>query len=266
MAKAYRDEMGEARAEQLAARAIARAGVRTPRLAGVGYLVSSAALAAAALAVGVVVLLGGDTEPAASDADPQTPVASAPVTEVTASDEVVALPLLSQEELRQALDLIDQSKALEAAEVVMRVLSPITVPTTQPPGGTSTVTTLDVVGESSPTTTSPSNEGVVPPEQSTHPGEESSPGTDNLEPDPPGREETSDTQPDATVPPPTIEELGQVLRVEVEELLAADPTSLVEAAEEVREAATPILEYGNQEPTIILPSGNGEDGVDGGGQ
>ena len=68
-----------------------------------------------------------------------------------------------------------------------------------------------------------------------------------------------------TADPAAIEELGRMLRIEVEELLGvlnvsdSDPGAITEAVEEVEKAVAPILEYHSQdEPTILVP-GSGDD-------
>jgi len=68
-----------------------------------------------------------------------------------------------------------------------------------------------------------------------------------------------------TADPAVIEELGQMLKIEVEELLGvldipeSDPDAINEAVEEVEKAVAPILEYHSQdEPTILVPT-SGDD-------
>ena len=67
IAKSYRDEMGPARAEQLASRAIARAGERSRRHQRIGVLATSVALAASLVVVGVAVLTGSSDSVAPLD-------------------------------------------------------------------------------------------------------------------------------------------------------------------------------------------------------
>lgn len=252
IAKSYRDEVGPARAEQLADRAMARAGVRPTRLKTTGVLAPSLALAASLLAVGLIVLVG-NSDPIASDTDPVTPVASSPVSQVsTPVAETTAIPILPIEELEEALNLIEQQKEKEAADVVVEALAffALSIADTQSldVGSSPTPTTGPEQQQTPPETTS--GAGGVPPEQSTHPGEDPPSETDTSVDDPASGE--LDPQPPTSDPQPTIEELGQVLRVEVEELLAADPEGLAAAAEEAREVATHIQEHG-EEPTILLP-------------
>ena len=67
-------------------------------------------------------------------------------------------------------------------------------------------------------------------------------------------------------PDPPIEELGQMLKVEVEELLGvldiseSNPDAITEAVEEVEKAVVPILEHHSEdEPTIFIPSGGDDE-------
>jgi hypothetical protein len=259
IAKSYQDEIGPARAEQLVNRAMARAGGRSPRFKTVGVLVASGALGLSVLALGLIVLLG-NSDPANSGSQPVTPVASAPIPAVQAPDtETVASSILPTEELEEALALLEQQLEMEAANVVIRALGPIFLTA----GGAETPEELV-----SPTsTTIPKNQrtsswvgGAVPPEQSSYPQgasmEDGSESPGSSENDPSLQE--SESQQSLSDSQPTIEELGQALRVEVEELLSADPTALAEAAEGAREAAQQITEY-VEEPTILLPSDEDDD-------
>ena len=254
IAHTYREEFGPAKAEQLVSRAMARAGTPSPRSKAMRALAPTLALAVSVLAVGLIVLVNDAGAPAA-DPDPPAPVASSalpdePVAEVVSSP-VVSIP---KQELEAALALIDQQKELEAAEVVVRALSAIFPPVevqSREQGATSA--TADAEAEQAPTTSSVA--GAVPPEQGTHPEGASSGAGDAESTEPSGdRAASGDSAATSTTTgtSPTIEELGQALKVEVEELLSADPQQLAEAAEEARNAATPILEYG-EEPTILLP-------------
>lgn len=257
IAQSYRDEIGPARAEQMANRVIARAHGHALRFPVLARLAAAAALGVAVLAVGVVLLIDDDT--AAPDPQPSPPVAAAPIAE-TSEVEASPSPVVSipTHELQEALDLIDQQRELEAAEVVVRALSALVTlqvtdqedPMTPPPPAEEEGNT-----EQTPPSTA-AGTGGVPPEQSTlQPGDnppenEETPSTQPPPSDP--NEGQPGTSPATTQPEITIEELGKALKVEVEELLSADPDDLAEAAEEAKNAATPILEYG-QEPTIILP-------------
>ena len=263
IAGSYRRELGPARAEQLVSRAMARAGGHKPsRFPTMARAASAVALALSLVAVGLIVLLGDGG--AVTDSDAPAPVASSPLSDTTMVEEsaspVVSIPT---DELQEALDLIDQQKEVEAAEVVVRALSAIVSPgsaenvaqsASPPPADVSPPSPTGDAGEQ---TRSPgSSTGGVPPEQATRPGETSA-ETGEANATEAGTSEGASGESD---PPSsgssqsTIEELGQALKVEVEELLSADPQDLADAAEEARNAATPILEYG-QEPSIILPSG-----------
>lgn len=258
IARSYRDEVGPARAEQLVNRAMARASAPSPRFRAIGVLAASGALAVSVLAVGVV-LLSGNSDPGPAS-DPATPVASAPIPEESnPENETVAAPILPTAELQQALNLIEQQRQREAAEVVVRALSSIMV----------SVVDAEIPAEVS-STTAPEEEtrpnpssavGVVPPEQSTYPQDRppeagsGSSETDTAQNE--GSSQESASQPATPDPQPTIEELGEVLKVEVEELLSADPQDLDEAAKDAREAAQQIQDH-RGEPTILLPS-DGDD-------
>ncbi len=260
IAKAYRDEMGPARAEQLAARAVARSGAQRSLVRRIGLLAPSLALAASVVVAGVVVLT--------SDSDPLPPVVSAPVPEVTAPEgtQTTIVPTLTREGLMEALDLIDRQQPVAAAEVVFEALSYIAKSvTTKAPS----VSPTPLPEERRTPTTFSSVGGELSPEPGTQPGQ----GTDPASGPPsetgvvavePPEDVTSDNQ-------PSIEELGQVLKIEVEELLAvinvpeSDPNALPEAVEEVENAIFPILEY-ESEPTIIFPTADeDESGEEGSG-
>ena len=274
IAKEYRDEMGPARAEQLASRAIARAGERSRRYQRIGVLVSSAALAASLVVAGVAVLTGG-SDSLAPPSPESTPVASGSV-----AGDGVNVPTLTREGLMEALDLIDQQRELEAAEMVVAALSYIEEsvasadvipseaiiealsPPDPPPEGAQTPTTSSSVSQSA----SPEEDiyayGPQPSGQ-----EEPSNGPVYETPEShPGEEVTEATLRDVTVDPAAIEELGQMLRLEVEELLGvldvsdSDPDAINDAVEEVEKAVVPILEYHSQdEPTILVPTGGDEE-------
>ena len=254
IARSYQDEVGQARAEQLVSRAMARAAGRSPRLQAMGVLVAGTALGITVLALGLIVLLG-NSDSGISAPEPPTPVASAPVTEVQVPEtEVVASPILPTEELQEALALLEQQREMEAANVVIRALGPIFLSA----GVELSSPTSTTAPEEPQTPTSAA--GAVPPEQGTRPqdppiddGGSGSSGTSQGEP--PTQEPDPQLEPD---PQPTIEELGHVLKVEVEELLSADPTSLTEAAEDARNAAQQITDFG-EEPTILLPSDPDDD-------
>ncbi len=253
IARSYRDEVGPARAEQLVIRAMARAGQPSPRFNRFGVLAASVGMAASVLAVGVIVLVGNSES---SESDPVSPVASdQPSVVSTPEAETPAAPILPTEELEEALDLLEQQRQMEAAEVVVRALSSIVV-TVVDSGDPAVVpsSTPTTAPEQQGTRPNPSTvAGQVPPEQSTYrleTGSESSVGTESTETGTPSQQSDSPTT--ASDPEPTIEELGQALRVEVEELLSADPQDLAEAAEEAREAAQQIQDHGG-EPTILLP-------------
>lgn len=250
IARSYQEEVGQARAEQLVNRAMARAGGRSPRLQAMGVLVAGTALGVTVLALGLIVLLG-NSDAGVSAPEPATPVASAPVAEVQAPDsQAVASPILPTEELQEALTLLEQQREMEAANVVIRALGPIFLSA----GVELSPPTSTTVPEQPRTSTSAA--GAVPPEQGARPQDPSaddqtggSSGTSQ------GESPTQEIVPDSQ---PTIEELGHVLKVEVEELLSADPTSLTEAAEDARDAAQQITEFG-QEPTILLPPDQDDD-------
>ena len=281
IAGAYRDEIGPARAEQLASRAIARAGERSHRYQRIGLLASSVALAASLVVVGIVVLTGNSDSIAPVDSD-LAPVASGP--EVSEGAQV---PTLTKEGLLEALDLIDQQRELEAAEVVVEALSHIAesipseviIEASGPP--------LSLPEEMQTPTTSPSVAGVLPSEQDIDPddppsslgpddppsslGNELTAGSENQAPvsHPEEDESSADSSQDGTADPdPPIEELGQMLKLEVEELLGvldvseSDPDALTDAVEGVERAVAPILEYhSDDEPNILVPS-SGDDEQD----
>ena len=249
IAQSYRDAIAPARAEQLVSRAMARTSARPSHSKATRLLAPSLALAAGVLAVGLVLIVG-HSAPGSQGSDPQPPVASgtAPNTGTTEGPPA-EVPTISKEELMQALDLIDQQKELEAAEVVVRALSSISsIPDSADTGGTtedvsSPSTTVAEAGGTP--TTSTTVEGAVPPEQGTYPEDESPPDLQDPEIDPPQidppkddgedpQQGTTVSQPAVSDPQPTIEELGQILKVEVEELLSADPEELAEAAENAR--------------------------------
>lgn len=275
IAKSYRDEMGPARAEQLATRAIARAGAGSRRYQRIGVLASSVALAVSLVVVGVAVLTGGSDSLAPLDSE-STPVASG--SEVGGGANV---PTLTREGLMEALDLIDQQRQLEAAEMVVTALSYIAesiasadvvpsediiealAPPAPPPEGAQTPTTSgSVSGTPSPEEDiyaygpQPSgqgdySDGPVYETPESHPGETASGAGAPL---------------NVTADPAVIEELGQMLRLEVEELLGvldvpeSDPDAINEAVEEVEKAVAPILEYHSQdEPTILVPTGGDDE-------
>ena len=274
IARAYRDEIGPARAEQLASRAIARAGERSHRYQRIGLLASSVALAASLVVVGIVVLTGNSDSIAPVDSN-LAPVASGP--EVSEGAQV---PTLTKEGLLEALDLIDQQRELEAAEVVVEALSHIAesipseviIEASGPP--------LSLPEEMQTPTTSPSVAGVLPSEQDIDPddppsslgpddppsslGNELTAGSENQAPasHPEEDESSADSSQDGTADPdPPIEELGQMLKLEVEELLGvldvseSDPGALTDAVEGVERAVAPILEYhSDDEPNILVPS------------
>ena len=262
LARSYRDEVGPARAEQLVSRAMARAAEPVPRFKGFGALAASAALAVSVLALGLIVLVNSD--PAGSDPDPVDPVASDPVSTVSTPEvSTLQTPTLPKEELEKALNLLEQQREMEAAEVVVRALSSMVIAVVGPedPDVLSASPAPAVAEEQQDRPNASSVVGVVPPEQSTY--------ADGSRSDEARDPETETTEADATPPQqdgptsttsdlePSIEELGQVLRVEVEELLSADPQNLAEEAEDARNAAQQIQDYGG-EPTIMFPS-DGED-------
>ena len=275
IAKEYRDEMGPARAEQLASRAMARAGERSRRYQRIGVLASSVALAASLVVAGVAVLTGGSDSLAPPDPE-STPVASGSV----ASDGV-NVPTLTREGLMEALDLIDQQRELEAAEMVVAALSYIEEsiasadvipseaiiealsPPELPPEGAQTPTTSPSVSQSS----SPEEDIYAYGPQPSGQEEEPSNGPVYETPEShPGEEVAEATLRDVTVDPAAIEELGQMLKIEVEELLGvldvsdSDPDAINNAVEEVEKAVAPILEYHSQdEPTILVPTGGDEE-------
>ena len=290
IARAYRDEIGPARAEQLASRAIARAGERPHRYQRVGLLASSVPLAASLVVLGIGVLTGNSDSIAPVNSDP-APVVSGP--EVSEGAQV---PTLTKEGLLEALDLIDQQRELEAAEVVVEALSHIAesipseviIEASGPP--------LSLPEEMQTPTTSPSVAGVLPSEQDIDPDDppsseenELTSGSENQAPaaDPPQDELAADPPQDGPAadppqdglaadppqdgtadPDPPIEELGQMLKLEVEELLGvldvseSDPDALTDAVEGVEKAVAPILEYHSEdEPNILVPS-SGDDEQD----
>lgn len=263
IARSYQDEIGPARAEQLVSRAMARASGRSPRFKTVGVLVASGALGLSVLALGLIVLLG-KSDPGLSSPDPATPVAADPVAEVQVPDvETAGSSILPTEELEEALDLLEQQRQMEAANVVIRALGPMFLSAgapeslDSPPSVPSTT-----VPEDSQTPPYPSSVvGMTPPEQSSYPrdlsADDGGSGSSGVSQDEPSSQE-SDSQQGSSDPQPTIEELGQALKVEVEELLSADPTALAEAAVDAREAAQQITEY-VEEPTILLPPGKDDD-------
>lgn len=274
IAKSYRDETGPARAEQLATRAIARAGEGSRRYQRIGVLASSVALAVSLVVAGVAVLTGGSDSLAPLDSE-SIPVASGP--EV---GDGVNVPTLTREGLMEALDLIGQQRELEAAEMVVTALSYIAesiasadvvpsediieafAPPAPPPEGVQTSTTsASVSGTPSPEEDiyaygpqplgqEASADGPVYETPESHPGETVSGAGAPL---------------NVTADPAVIEELGQMLRLEVEELLGvlnvpeSDPDAINEAVEEVEKAVAPILEYHSQdEPTVLVPT-SGDD-------
>ncbi len=253
IAGSYREEVGPAKAEQLVNRAMARAGARSLRFPARRVLAPILALGVTLLAVGLVVLVGEN--PPASDSVPPAPVASAPLPQEQTT-EVATTPVVSipTEELEVALDLITQQRELEAAEVVVRALSTIESPVSAESDAPQTSPTPAAGIESTETPTrTTGGAGGVPPEQSTLQGSDVEEAEEPKSTEAEVASGGSDPQPVTTQSQTTIEELGQVLKVEVEELLAAAPQDLAEAAEEARNAATPILEYG-QEPSILLPA------------
>ena len=275
IAESYRDEIGPARAEQLATRAIARAGERSRRHQRIGVLASSVALAASLVVVGVAVLTGGSDSVAPLDPE-STPVASGP-----AGGDGVNVPTLTREGLMEALDLIDQQRELEAAEVVVTALSYIAesiasadvvpsdaviealAPPDPPPEGQQTLTTSAPVS------------GTPPPEEDIYAygpqpsgPEEPSGGPVYVAPESHPAEQVTavDAPLNVTADPAAIEELGRMLRIEVEELLGvlnvsdSDPEAINEAVEEVEKAVAPILEYHfEDEPTILVPGGGDDE-------
>ena len=281
IARVYRDEIGPARAEQLASRAIARAGERSHRYQRIGLLASSVPLAASLVVLGIGVLTGNSDSIAPVNSDP-APVVSGP--EVSEGAQV---PTLTKEGLLEALDLIDQQRELEAAEVVVEALSHIAesipseviIEASGPP--------LSLPEEMQTPTTSPSVAGVLPSEQDIDPddppsslgpddppsslGNELTAGSENQAPasHPEEDESSADSSQDGTADPdPPIEELGQMLKLEVEELLGvldvseSDPDALTDAVEGVERAVAPILEYhSDDEPNILVPS-SGDDEQD----
>lgn len=262
IARSYRDEIGPARAEQLVSRAMARAAEPVPRFRAFGVLAASAALAVSVLAVGLIVLVG-NSDPVASDADPVAAVVSAPVSEApTPEVDTPQTPALPTEQLEEALNLLEQQKQMEAADVVVRALSSIvvTVVDSEDPEVLSSSPPSTVPEEQQDRPNLSSVEGHVPPEQGTYPQESGLsdspvPDPESIEGEPPPQQSApTSTTPD---PEPSIEELGQMLKVEVEELLSADPQDLAEEAEDARNAAQQIQDYGG-EPTILGPS-DGDD-------
>lgn len=257
IARSYQDEVGQARAEQLVSRAMARAGGRSSRMQAMGVLVAGTALGVTVLALGLVMVLG-NSDSGISAPEPATPVASAPVAEVQVPEtEVIASPILPTEDLQEALALLEQQREMEAANVVIRALGPIFLS-----GGDELSTPTSTTTPENPQTPS-TVAGAVPPEQGSRPQDPSADSADSGSSDPGTTQSESSTQEPDSQPgefpsQPTIEELGHVLKVEVEELLSADPTSLTEAAEDARNAAQQITEYG-EEPTILLPPDQDDD-------
>ncbi|MDE0233962.1 MAG: hypothetical protein OXM62_03040 [bacterium] len=274
IAKSYRDEMGPARAEQLASRAIARAGERSRRHQRIGVLASSVALAVSLVVAGVAVLTGGSDSLSPLDSE------SATVASGTAVGDGVNVPTLTREGLMEALDLIDQQQELEAAEMVVTALSYIADSIASADVDPSEDTIKDLAPPAPPPegaqtpNTSASVSGTPSPEEDMHAAgpqpsgqEESSGGpvyeTSELHPGEPVAEVGSPVN--VTADPAVIEELGQMLKIEVEELLGvldipeSDPDAINEAVEEVEKAVAPILEYHSQdEPTILVPT-SGDD-------
>lgn len=275
IAKGYRDEIGPARAEQLASRAMARAGETSHRYRRMGVLASSAALAASLVLVGVVVLTGGPGS--TPSVDPGSP----PVASGSAVAEGVHVPTLTREGLMEALDLIDQQRELEAAEVVIEALSYFAVSPNAIPSEVTieAYSTPDAVSVGGQTPTSSPDAGVGSVDQDIYSYDPPPAGLDDpggpvyeaLDSHPAEGEEVSETrssQEAALDPGPPIQELGLMLKLEVEELLGvldiseSDPDAITEAVEEVEKAVAPILEYHSQdEPTIIVtpPGDDGEE-------
>ncbi len=175
IAQSYRDEIGSARAEQLVSRAMARASARPSHSKAIRLLAPSLALAAGVLAVGLVLIVG-NSDSGSQVSDPQPPVASGTAPDAVISEGPTAgVPTISKERLMEALDLIDQQKELQAAEVVVSALA--AMPGSAGTGGTtedvsSPPTTVAEAGGTP--TTSTTVRGAVPPEQGTYPGGESS--------------------------------------------------------------------------------------------
>ncbi len=275
IAEAYRDEMGPARAEQLASRAIARAGERSQRHQRIGVLASGAVLAAFLVVASVAVLTGGSDSLAPLDSE-STQVASGSVV-----SDGVNVPTLTREGLMEALDLIDQQRELEAAEMVVTALSYIAESI-----ASAEVAPTDAIIEAL-APPDPPHEGAQTPTTSASVSGTPSPEEDIYAygPQPSGQEEPSggpvyetpeshpgEEMPEAGTPlnvtadPAAIGELGQMLRIEVEELLGvldfsdSDPQAINEAVEEVEKAVAPILEYHSQdEPTILVPTGGDDE-------
>ena len=235
-----------------------------------GVLVTSTALAASLVVAGVAVLTGGSDSLAPLDSE-STPVASGPV-----ADDGVNVPTLTREGLMEALDLIDQQRELEAAEMVVTALSYIAesiasaevvpseaviealAPPEPPPEGAQTPTTFaPVSGDPAPV----EDIYAYGPQPSVQ--EESSDGPVYQTPESHPGEEVAEVAPlNVTADPAVIEELGQMLKIEVEELLGvldvseSDQDAINNAVEEVEKAVAPILEYHSQdEPTILVPTG-----------
>ena len=272
IAKSYRDEMGPARAEQLASRAIARAGERSRRRQRIGVLASSVALAASLTVVGVAVLTGGSDSATPLDSESDV-VASGP-----ADVDGMNVPTLTREGLMEALDLIDQQRELEAAEMVVTALSYIAesmagadmaasgavteafAPPASPPEGAQTPTPSGSVSGAP----SPDEDIYAYGPQPSGQGEPSDgPIYETPESHPAEQVAETGTLLNVTADPAAIEELGQMLRLEVEELLGvldvSDSDAINEAVEEVEKAVAPILEYHSQdEPTILVPT-SGDD-------
>ncbi len=275
IAKSYRDEMGPARAEQLVSRAIARAGERSRSRQRIGVLASSVALAVSLVVAGVAVLTGGSDSVAPLDSE------SATVASGTAGGDGVNVPTLTREGLMEALDLIDQQRELEAAEMVVTALSYIA----ESIASADVVPSEDIIEALAPP--EPPPEGAQTPTPSGSVSGDASPEEDIYAygPQPSGQEESSGgpvyetpeshpgeqvaeagTPLNVTADPAVIEELGQMLKIEVEELLGvldvtdSDPEAINEAVEEVEKAVAPILEYHSQdEPTILVPNSGDEE-------
>ena len=261
IARSYRDETGPARAEQLVSRAMARAAEPVPRFKAFGVLAAGATLAVSVLALGLIMLVG-NSDPVVSDADPVVAVASDPVSEVSTPEaDTLQTPTLPTEELEEALILLEQQREIEAAEVVVRALSSIVVTVVDPdPALLSSSPPSTVAEEQQDRPSSSSAAGHVPPEAGTHP--QGSGLDDPQHPEPESTESNSTSQQSGptsttTAPEPSIEELGQLLKVEVEELLSADPNDLAAEVEGARKAAQQIQDYGG-EPAILIPS-SGDD-------
>ena len=274
IAEGYRDEMGSARAEQLASRAIARAGERSRRYQRTAVLASSVALAASLVVVGVAVLTGGSDFVVPPDSEP-TPVASGAV------GDGVKVPTLTREGLMEALDLIGEQRELEAAEMVVTALSYIAESISSAEVGPSdgvieALAPPDPPHEraQTPVTSAPASGTPLPEEDiyayGPQPSGQEEPSNGPVYQTPeshPGEEVAEAVTPlNVTADPAAIEELGQMLKIEVEELLGvldvpeSDPEAITEAVEEVEKAVAPILEYHSQdEPTILVPTGGDDE-------